>query len=77
MNYFNTMICQVTDSQLTFNTLNALVCENNDSYTTLVKVDVPNLVTYLNQTPILELYVVRCGFENGYQKDICSKERPI
>jgi hypothetical protein len=74
MNYFNTMICQVTDSQLSFNTLNALVCENNDSHTTLVKVDVPNLVTYLNQTPILELHVVRCGSEIGYQKDICSKE---
>ena len=31
----------------------------------------PNLVTYLNQT--LELYVVRCGSENRYGKDIFLK----
>ena len=34
------------------------------------KVDVPNLVTYLNRTPIIEWYVVRCGSKNGYQKGI-------
>ena len=30
----------------------------------------PNLVTYLNRTPIIEWYVVRCGSKNGYQKGI-------
>lgn len=48
--------------------------KTKDSHTTLVKVDVPNLVTYFNQTPILELYVVRYGSEDGYGKDIFSKE---
>ena len=28
------------------------------------KVDMPNLVTYLN-----ELHVVRCDYKNGYQKE--------
>lgn len=35
-----------------------------------VKINVPNLVTSLDQTPILEWYVVRCDFKNIYQKDI-------
>ena len=30
----------------------------------------PNLVTALNWTPIFEWYVIRCGFKNGYQKDM-------
>ena len=34
------------------------------------KVDVPNLMTSLNQTSILEWYVVRCDSKNGYQNDI-------
>ena len=34
----------------------------------LNKVDVLNLVTYLNQKPILEWHVVLCGFKNGYQR---------
>ena len=36
--------------------------------------DVPNLHTYVNWTPLCEWYVVRCGFKNGYQEDICLKE---
>ena len=38
------------------------------------KADVPNLVTYLYQTPIFEWYVVRCGSKNRYQNDLCLKE---
>ena len=38
------------------------------------KVDEPNLITYLNWTPIFEWCVVRCGSKNGYQKDMCLKE---
>ena len=34
------------------------------------KVDVPDLVTSLNQTSILEWYVARCDSKDGYQKDI-------
>ena len=30
------------------------------------KVDVPNLVTYLNETPMFEWNVVWCGSKNGY-----------
>ena len=40
----------------------------------VAKVDVPNLVTYLNQTPIFEWYVVWCGSENEYQKHMSLKE---
>ena len=36
-----------------------------------IKVHVPNSVTYLNWTPILEWYVVRCGSKSRYQKDMC------
>ena len=36
-----------------------------------LKIDVPNLVTCLNQTPKFERYVVRCGFKNGHQKCMC------
>ena len=35
-------------------------------------VDVPNLVTYLNQTPKLEQFMARCGSKNGYQIDPCD-----
>jgi hypothetical protein len=35
---------------------------------------VPNLITYLNWTPILEWHVVWCGSKNRYQKDMCLKE---
>ena len=31
------------------------------------KVDVSNLVTYVNWTPIFEWYVVCCGFKNVYK----------
>ena len=34
----------------------------------------PNLVAYLNRTPILEWFVVWCGSKNKYQKDMCLKE---
>ena len=40
----------------------------------LCEVDVPNLVTIPNRTPLFEWYVVRCGFKNGYPNDMCSKE---
>jgi hypothetical protein len=33
-------------------------------------IDVPNSVTHLNQIPIFEWCVVRCGSKNGYQKGI-------
>ena len=39
-----------------------------------LRVDMPNLVAYLNWTPILEWYVVKPGFVNKYQKDMCLKE---
>ena len=39
-----------------------------------IKVDVPNSVTYLNWTPILEWYVVRCGSKSRNQKDLCLEE---
>ena len=32
------------------------------------KVDVPNSVTFLNQTPIFEWYVMWCGSKNGSKK---------
>jgi hypothetical protein len=36
------------------------------SCTYLYKVDVHNLVTYLNRAPVIfEWYVVRCAFKNG------------
>ena len=38
-------------------------------------IDVPNSITYLNQTPIFEWYVVRCGTKNGYQKDVFERVR--
>lgn len=28
----------------------------------------------LNQTPIFELNVVRCGFKNAYQNDVCIQD---
>jgi hypothetical protein len=37
-------------------------------------IDVPNLVTYLNQTPMFEWCVVRCISINGYQNDTCVKD---
>ena len=32
------------------------------------KVNMPNMITYLNWTPIFEWYVFGCGFKNIYQK---------
>ena len=40
----------------------------------LNKVDAPNLVTYLNQTPIFEWCVARFGSKNGYPKDMSLEE---
>ena len=37
------------------------------------KVDVPNLVTYLDSTSIFEWHVVRCDSKNGHQKNMCPK----
>ena len=34
----------------------------------------PNFVIYLNQTPITEWYVVRCGSKKGSQKYMLLKE---
>ena len=41
---------------------------------THLKVDVPNSVTCVNEPPMYERYVVRCGFKNKYQEDMCLKE---
>jgi hypothetical protein len=38
------------------------------------KVDVPNMVTSFNRTPIFEEYVVRCDSKNGYQKVIMRRD---
>ena len=38
------------------------------------KVDVPNLDTYLNWTPIFEWRMVWCGSKNGYQEDMYVEE---
>jgi hypothetical protein len=38
-----------------------------------VKVEVPSSVAYLDQAPIFEWYVVRCGSKNIYHKDMCIK----
>jgi hypothetical protein len=37
-------------------------------------VDVPKSNTTIFWTPILEWYVVKCGFKNGHQRDMCLKE---
>ena len=38
-------------------------------------INVPNLVSYLNQTPIFEWYVVWCGSKNEYQNyNVCLQE---
>ena len=34
-------------------------------------------VIYLNQTPIFEWCVIRCGSKNKYQKDVCLKESEL
>ena len=40
------------------------------------RVDMPNSTTYLNQTPIFEWYVVRCGSKNIYHSrlNMCIEE---
>ena len=38
------------------------------------KVELTNFVPSLNQPPIYEWYVVRCGSNNKYQKYTCLKE---
>ena len=40
----------------------------------LLKVDVPNLVAYLNWTHVLEWDVVWCGSKNGYVIDMCLRD---
>ena len=45
-----------------------------ESGQTLNKIDLPNLVTYLNQTPIFEWCVARIGSKNGYPKDMSLEE---
>ena len=42
--------------------------------TEISKVSGPNLVTYLNQTTVIEWCVGRCGSKNGLQKDMFLKE---
>ena len=37
-------------------------------------VDTPNSVTYLNQTPLFEWYMVRCDFKNNNITYMCLKE---
>jgi hypothetical protein len=38
------------------------------------EVDMPNLVSSLNWTPIVEWCVVKCGSKNGYPKDMCLEK---
>ena len=49
-------------------------CESGHTYTCRpIKVEMPNLVTYPNQTHVFESYVMRCGSKNEYHKDMCIK----
>ena len=50
--------------------------QTSSHITTSHQVDVPNLVTCLNQTSINlnGTYMVRCGFKGGYPKYMCLKE---
>jgi hypothetical protein len=41
------------------------------------KVDMPNLVSGLNRTPIFEWYVVRCGSKNGCQRRVFKRDRTM
>ena len=41
------------------------------------KVEVPNSITSLDHTPILELCVVRCGSMSGYHKDMWFEEKGL
>ena len=34
----------------------------------------PNSIPYLDRTPVVKTYVIKCGFKSKYQKDMCSKE---
>ena len=43
-------------------------------YCTRVRVDVPNPVTYLKQTPLFEWYVVRCGPKTDAKKTCVLKK---
>ena len=38
------------------------------------KVDVPNLVTCVDQSYVFEWYAIRCDSKKRHQKDMCSKE---
>lgn len=42
-----------------------------------IKVNVPISVTYLNRSPVFELYAFWCSSNNRYQKDMCYKEIPL
>ena len=39
-----------------------------------MKVNVLNLVTYLEWTPICEWYVIKCGSKNRHKKYTCFKK---
>ena len=41
------------------------------------KVDMPNLITYANQTLVFQQYMVWCDFVNIYQKDACMNETGV
>ena len=36
----------------------------------VIKIDMPDLITHLNRTPIFEWHVVWCIYQMGYQKDM-------
>ena len=38
------------------------------------KVDMPNSITSLDQTPMFESYVNKCDSNNGYQNGVCLRE---
>ena len=40
---------------------------------TCFKVDVPNLVTYIDRTPTFECCVVKCGFKSRHQTHMSLK----
>ena len=40
----------------------------------LFKIDMPNSITYLNRTFTFVWYAVRCGFKNGYHRNMCLKK---
>jgi hypothetical protein len=50
------------------------MCGSGRTYTCgPIKGDVPNLVTYPNQTPMFESYVMKYSSKNECHKDMCLK----